>query len=125
MVDHMSEETLRDIRELAELTTMTLKSHGFSPAFGDFGGFSVEIDAGDDEAGGVYITWKLPNLISSKVKELIRSQELQSPFLARVAQHSSDMQKTLADSLQLSGFLIEVADDMRPFGIRVIRQEHR
>ena len=85
----------------------------------------MEIDAGDDEAGGVYIAWKLPNLISSKVKELIRSQELQSPFLARVAQHSSDMQKTLADSLQLSGFLIEVADDMRPFGIRVIRQEHR
>ncbi|WP_149547372.1 hypothetical protein [Streptomyces marokkonensis] len=125
MVDHMSEETLRGIRELAELTTMTLKSHGFSPAFGEFGGFSVEIDAGDDEAGGVYIAWKLPNLISSKVKELIRSQELQSPFLARVAQHSSDMQKMLADSLQLSGFLIEVADDMRPFGIRVIRQEHR
>ncbi|MGA5885349.1 hypothetical protein ACPCK4_23615 [Streptomyces cellulosae] len=125
MVDHMSEETLRGIRELAELTTMTLKSHGFSPASGDCGGFSVEIDAGDDEAGGVYIAWKLPNLISSKVKELIRSQELQSPFLARVARHSSDMQKTLADSLQLSGFLIEVADDMRPFGIRVIRQEHR
>ena len=125
MVDHMSEETLRGIRELAELTTMTLKSHGFSPASGDCGGFYVEIDAGDDEAGGVYIAWKLPNLISSKVKELIRSQELQSPFLARVAQHSSDMQKTLADSLQLSGFLIEVADDMRPFGIRVIRQEHR
>ncbi|MFI1957470.1 hypothetical protein ACH46L_18580 [Streptomyces althioticus] len=72
MVDRLSEEVLHGIRELAELTTMTLKSHGFFPTFGECGGFSVEIDAGDDEAGGVYIAWKLPNLISSKVKELIR-----------------------------------------------------
>ncbi|MGM7441098.1 hypothetical protein [Streptomyces tunisiensis] len=124
MVDRLSEEVLRGIRELTELTTMTLKSHGFSPTFGELGGFSVEIDAGDDEVGGVYITWTLPNSIFSEVKELIQSQELESPFLARVAQHSSRMQKALADALQLSGFLVEVEDDMRPFGIRVISQEH-
>ncbi|NUR03088.1 MAG: hypothetical protein HOY79_43240 [Streptomyces sp.] len=123
MVDRVSEDALRQIRELADLAAATLKSHGFSLAADEFGGFIVEIDAGDDEAGGVYIKWKSPTAVSSKVTELIRSQELKSPFLAQAAQYSSSMQKALANSLKLSGFLVDLEDDMRPFGVRVISQE--
>lgn len=123
MVERMGEETLQGIRQLAELTRAALISHGFSPATGELGGFAVEIDAGDDEAGGVYIKWKSPISVSLKLTELIRSPEMESPFLAQVAQYSSGMQKALADSLKLSGFLVELENDVRPFGIRVISQE--
>ncbi|WP_101374354.1 hypothetical protein [Streptomyces sp. Ag109_G2-15] len=94
MVDRMDEGSLREVQE--------------------------EVDEGGDEAAGVYITWKSPASVSSKVAELIRSQQLESPFLEQAATFSSNMQKSLSGALLLSGFQVELEDDLRPFGIRVI-----
>ncbi|WP_406173630.1 hypothetical protein [Streptomyces sp. NBC_00996] len=120
MVNRMGEDALRHVQELADLAVEALKAHGFNLASEGSGGLVVEVDAGDDEAGGVYIKWKSPLSISSKVTELIRSQNLESPFLAQATQYSSGMQKALSNALSLSGFLVELEDDLRPFGIRVV-----
>lgn len=120
MVDRMSADRMRDMRGLAARVTEELNSFGFLLAVEESGGFVVELDAGDDGAGGVYVSWKNPSSVSSKVGEMIRNKELESPFLAQAARFSSEIQQVLASSLSLRGFLVELEDDMRPFGVRVI-----
>ncbi|MER8073484.1 hypothetical protein ABTZ59_35150 [Streptomyces sp. NPDC094034] len=79
----MSEEDFREVRELTDHVFLALNSFGFDSAGNGSGDFAIEIDAGNDEASGVYAEWRAPEKVNSRVRELIQSQQLESPFLAQ------------------------------------------
>ncbi|MGY3056761.1 hypothetical protein ACVWZD_001006 [Streptomyces sp. TE3672] len=83
-------------------------------------GAEIEVDAGADEAGGVYVTWHPESRLSSAAAVAVQQGRFDEP----VIQHSGTVKRIMRDAisaiLQSSRFSVEQStDDMRPLAIRV------
>lgn len=83
-------------------------------------GAEVEVDAGDDEAGGVFVTWRPDPALSRAVAESVQNRELSAPVIQHSGAIASHMRDAIIGILSSAGFRVDVAnDDMRPMVIRV------
>ncbi|WP_455362300.1 hypothetical protein [Streptomyces sp. SYSU K21746] len=84
-------------------------------------GAEIEVDAGADEAGGVYVSWCPDSRLSLEAAVAVQQGRFDEPAV----QHSGAVKRIMRDAisviLQSSGFGVEQStDDMRPLAIRVI-----
>lgn len=84
-------------------------------------GAEIEVDSGDDEAGGVFITWRPDLRLSGAAAESVRNGR----FDDAVVQHSGSvalfMRDAIIEILKSAGFVVESStDDMRPLSVHVI-----
>ncbi|MFG3002249.1 hypothetical protein [Streptomyces sp. NPDC048340] len=83
-------------------------------------GAEIEVDAGEDEAGGVYVTWCPGSQLSLAAAVAVQQGRFDEPMI----QHSGTVKRIMLDAisaiLQSSRFSVEQStDDMRPLAIRV------
>ncbi|TBO60838.1 hypothetical protein EYS09_04530 [Streptomyces kasugaensis] len=83
-------------------------------------GAEIEVDRGDDAAGGVFVTWKPHPTVSARAVESVRNGE----YHARSIRHSGAIAMHMRDAvigiLVSAGFRAEASDDdMRPLAVRV------
>ncbi|WP_370128158.1 hypothetical protein [Streptacidiphilus sp. EB103A] len=84
-------------------------------------GAEVEVDAGDDEAGGVFVSWRPDPTLSQSVAESVLRRELEAPVIRHSGTVASHMRDAIVGILNSAGFQAEVAnDDMRPMAIQVM-----
>ncbi|MEU2778443.1 hypothetical protein ABZ646_37595 [Streptomyces sp. NPDC007162] len=119
-----SDDVLADRNQLADQVCRELQLAGI-PAFlmadaaGSVGA-EVEVDAGDDEAGGVFVTWRPDPALSRAVAESVRNRELSAPVIRHSGAIVSHMRDAIIGILSSAGFRAGVADDdMRPMVIHV------
>nr|WSX75734.1 hypothetical protein OH826_18860 [Streptomyces sp. NBC_00899] len=119
-----ADDVLADRNQLADQVCRELQLAGI-PAFRmvdlvDSVGAEVEVDAGDDEAGGVFVTWRPNPALSQAVAESVRNRELSAPAIRHSGTISSHMRDAIIGILKSAGFRADVADDdMRPMAIHV------
>jgi hypothetical protein len=84
-------------------------------------GVKIEVDLGDDEAGGVFITWRPGAAISQSAVDSIRNGDLENSAIKRSGMVSKMMMGAVFSILQSEGFAVEdLEDDMRPLSVRVL-----
>jgi hypothetical protein len=101
--------------QLAGLPTSLISDAAFSV------GAEIEVDPGDDEAGGVFVTWRPDERLSGAAAESVRNGR----FDDAVVQHSGSvalfMRNAIIEILKSAGFSVEPSmDDMRPLSAHVI-----
>ena len=89
----------------------------------DQAGALVEVDTGDDAAGGVFVDWKPDPSLTRAAVEKMQNGEYQAPVIAYAGAVRAHMQKALIGILGSAGFQADAADafggDMRPLSVRV------
>jgi hypothetical protein len=85
------------------------------------GGAEIEIDLGDDAAGGVFVAWRPDGRLSQLAAESVRSGQLSHPAIRQAGTVSQIMRDAIILILGSAGFAAEVSDDdMRPLSVRVL-----
>lgn len=86
------------------------------------GGAVVEVDRGDDAAGGVYVSWRPGASLIARTERLLlggRHDHADMRFMGRV---SESMRVAMLEILRHRGVEATVADDdLRPYDIRVLK----
>jgi hypothetical protein len=83
-------------------------------------GAEIEIDLGDDAAGGVFVAWRPDGRLLQLAAESVRSGQLSHPAIRQAGTISQIMRDAIILILGSAGFVVEVSDDdMRPLSIRV------
>lgn len=84
-------------------------------------GITVEVDAGDDEAGGVYLMWRPDERLASAAALAVLEGRLDDPAIRRSAGFKAVMKDAILSILASSGFIVEEAqDDLNPLAVRVL-----
>lgn len=118
--DHL----LADRNQLADHVCRELQRAGI-PAFrtgdvAELAGAEVQVDPGDDAAGGVFVDWHPDPDLSRAVAESVQNEEFSAPVIQHFGAISTHMQDAILGILRSAGFQVEVArDDMRPMVIHV------
>lgn len=81
-IDNQAQERLRDLADRARVTLIAAGIPAFdilssSPR----GGAKIEVDTGDDEAGGVYISWALSQELTDEISGYLLSNQLSHPTI--------------------------------------------
>ncbi|KAA6220660.1 hypothetical protein CP973_00400 [Streptomyces albofaciens JCM 4342] len=85
------------------------------------GGAEVEVDEGDDAAGGVYVDWQAGPRLRECASRALRLGLMDEPVLRRPGQISAAMMHAMAAILSAAGFTVEDPDDeYRPHHLRVV-----
>ncbi|MFJ5952436.1 hypothetical protein [Streptomyces noursei] len=84
------------------------------------GGAHIEVDLGDDAAGGVFVNWETHPDLSQAACESVRNGQLQAPAIRHSGTVALHMRDAIIGILVSAGLQAEVeADDMRPLTVRV------
>ncbi|MET7399426.1 hypothetical protein ABZS66_38685 [Dactylosporangium sp. NPDC005572] len=75
------------------------------------GGAEVEIDAGNDEAGGVYVRWTPSPELSKAVRDSLIAGRTHDPVVDLYGSVSLSMRDALIDVLRHSGFRVLAVND--------------
>jgi hypothetical protein len=102
-------------RDLAQRVRVTLTYAGV-PAFPSDGtpvsaGAEVEIDAANDEAGGVYVTWAPSPELLKAVRDSTMDGRTHDPVVELFLSISLAMRDALMEILRHSGFDVDAVDD--------------
>jgi hypothetical protein len=81
--EHVSTQAAERMRDLADRARVVLVSAGI-PAFDisspdPRGGAEIDVDTGDDEAGGVYITWRVSRGLTEEISNYVLGHEHSHP----------------------------------------------
>jgi hypothetical protein len=84
------------------------------------GGARFEVDAGDDAAGGIYVSWRF----SRDLEEELGRYYLRKDFTHPTLKYSGQVRRTMRDAilavLTAAGFSAQPSkDDMRPLAISI------
>jgi hypothetical protein len=121
---HVSLSTEESYNTIATLVYSALEVAGLPAHYHSMGsmmpGAEIEVDTGDDEAGGVHVVWRPSKQLSLAAIELIRQGKLSDP----VIEHSGSVKLVMRDAiiaiLASAGFTLQPStDDMRPLAILV------
>jgi hypothetical protein len=85
------------------------------------GGAEVDIDDGDDAAGGVYVAWQASPRLRDCASRSFRLKQLDDPVLRHSTAVGAAMMQAMAAILTSAGFSVEDArDEYRPQQLRVL-----
>ena len=115
-------------RELADRVCAELRLAGLpaSPGSGVAGeaevvGAVVEVDLGDDAAGGVFVHWQPDPGLTSAVVESMRNGQVDADAVRHSGSIKAHMRDAIIGILRSAGLRVEVErDDMRPFTVRIL-----
>ncbi|MEW1677227.1 hypothetical protein [Streptomyces noursei] len=89
-------------------------------------GAEIEVDRGDDAAGGVFVTWKPHPTLSTAAVESLQNGEYQAQAIRHHGTVIMHMRDAIIGILVSAGFRAEISDDdMRPFVVRVWGRSRR
>jgi hypothetical protein len=120
-----SDDVLASRRELAEQVCVALSAAGVPVHLvgrdAESSGAQVEVDNGDDDAGGVFVTWQPgANLVQAVVESMSQGQT-DAPVIALRTSISGYMRDAIVNVLTVFGFrVVSCDDDMRPPAIKVL-----
>jgi hypothetical protein len=119
-----TEDVLADRNKLADQVCQALRLAGLAafrqPNSDDAAGAEVEVDPGDDAAGGVFVTWNPHRTISEAVIENLQTGRLQAPVIQHSGAIASHMMNAMVGILRSAGFQADASDDdMRPMTVHV------
>jgi hypothetical protein len=122
--EHIGEEAAERLRDLADRARVILVAAGI-PAFDSSspnprGGAEIDIDTGNDDAAGVYVSWSFSRELTEEISKYLLSKEYSHPRI----QYSGNIRSAMRDAIiailsaaDLSAGPAE--DDMRAFAVRV------
>jgi hypothetical protein len=85
------------------------------------GGAEVDIDDGDDAAGGVFVGWQASPRLRACASRAFRLKQLDEPVLRQSSAIGAAMMQAMAQVLASAGFSVEDArDEYRPQQLRVL-----
>lgn len=85
------------------------------------GGAEVDIDDGDDAAGGVFVGWQASPRLRACASRAFRLKQLDEPVLRYSSAVGAAMKQAMAQVLASAGFSVEDArDEYRPQQLRVL-----
>ncbi|WP_153040160.1 hypothetical protein [Actinoplanes sp. TFC3] len=83
-------------------------------------GAEVEIDFGDDAAGGVFVTWHADPALTEVAAQSVSDGRFDDPSIIQSGAISEVMRDAIIQILQLAKCVAEPSnDDMRPLALRV------
>jgi hypothetical protein len=122
--EYTSSDAAERLTDLADHAHLILVAAGI-PAFDSnspnpSGGAEIEVDTGDDQAGGVYISWSFSRELAEEISGYLLDQEYSQPRI----QYSSKIRLAMRDAiitiLNAAGLTAGPAeDDIRVFAVRV------
>ena len=127
MLSPVSDETLDQWRTLARQVSDALNFAGVSAylAWDDWNqpGARVEVDAGDDEAGGVFVNWLPSSQLYENVLDDTKSGRQSTPAHNLFGAVATHMQRAIIGILVDSGFdAVPFNDWMNPPSVHVLRR---
>ncbi|SEH02036.1 hypothetical protein SAMN05444920_12392 [Nonomuraea solani] len=128
--ERRSDEELGALRALAERVAFELDRAGLPIITGSetrpAGGAELELDPGDDSAGGLYLHWRNAHLLADEVSEQLLGGRLSSPLIDHAGRIGSAMCEAMIKILESSGIGAGMStDDLRPLSVRVHEGGHR
>lgn len=120
------EEVLDERRRLAEQVQAALRTAGMPvhvvPGSDCAAGAEVEVDNGDADAGGVFVSWEVDPRLSQVAGEHLIEGRTGSPLMQYYGAIGRHMRAALLEILRSGGFEAEPTwdDDMRPLSIVVL-----
>lgn len=126
---HAADEVISDRRRLADDVCSALRYAGMSAHIMTdevMPGAEVEVDPGDDDAGGVFVTWiKSPEFVSAVAAE-VASLNQSAPVVALSEDVSRCMRDAIIRLLERFSFRsIPYDDGLRPPSVKVVSGEFR
>lgn len=120
------EDVIAERNALADEVCRELMLAGV-PAFredrDDQAGAQVEVDTGDDAAGGVFVDWKPDPALRRAAVDSMQRGDQTAPVIRHDGAICSHMQKAIIGILTSAGFQADAAaafdGDMRPLSVRV------
>jgi hypothetical protein len=86
------------------------------------GGAVVDVDRGDDAAGGVYVSWRPGASLIERANRLLLNEKHDHGDIRFMGQVSESMMLAMLEILRHCGVDATVADDdLRPYSIRVLK----
>src|SRR5205823_7200573 len=81
--EHVNSQAVERLRDLADRVHIILVAAGI-PTFdistsNPHGGAEIEVDTGDDHAGGVYISWGFSHELSEEIRGYLLNKEYSHP----------------------------------------------
>jgi hypothetical protein len=123
----MTDAVLAMRLELAEQVRGELSKAGLpmgSDTAGGLGGVVVEVDAGDDTAGGVFVRWEPSADLGEQAADAVSAGRFDHPSVARSAAVSEAMREAMIAIPRSAGVeAVEAADELRPFTIQIPASE--
>jgi len=122
--DQVSDQAAEQLKNLADRVHLILVSAGI-PAFDTSnpspdGGAEIDVDSGDDEAGGVYISWKFSRDLTAEISQHVLNKEYSHPRIQYSGQIRLAMRAAIIAILNSAGLSAEPAeDDIRALAVRV------
>lgn len=112
---HVSEPEAEKLYRIARRAKASLRNFGFRannpPDTSDVGGAVVEVDTGDDPAGGVHVRWSLPKSVNEEVVRHVVAGEVEHPSIAQAEAISDLMSQVIVAVLVADGFDARISDD--------------
>ncbi|MGW4412745.1 hypothetical protein ACWEJ6_52785 [Nonomuraea sp. NPDC004702] len=120
--ERVDEATLDAWSRLAARLREDLEAAGFAFIGHDSAaGVNVEIDPGNDPAGGVFVSWAVGPALVEQIRQPVLSGDLHSPAIRHLGVINEVMEQTLRVILTSAGHCVEPAnDEYRPHALRVI-----
>lgn len=124
-IERVSDAVQGSLGAIADLAMEVLHMAGLnvfpSDRRGDEAGAEVEVDLGDDAAGGVYVVWHPDPRLVSRASESVMQEQFDDPVIEFSGSVSAAMKLAISAILVSAGFqTCEPSDDMRPLSIQVI-----
>lgn len=125
--DEVDDDAGRALDVLADQVLRSLEAAGL-PAFRsgggeDASGAEIEVDRGDDAAGGVHVTWRPAAQLVDDAGDALLQGRLSDHAIQRSGAIKFAMKDAIGSVLTVFGFVVDDSeDDMRPASIRVIRK---
>jgi hypothetical protein len=121
--DQVDRNVGRTINRLAEDVRYSLDLAGL-PVLREGGvvghGAEVEVDFGNDAAGGIYVTWQPAERLVESAGNALLQGEFDDICIQQSAAIKTAMKEAIASILESLGFRVDESnDDMRPISIRV------
>lgn len=120
--EHIDSEASERLRDLADRARVTLIAAGI-PAFDSEdssprGGAEIEVDTGDDEAGGVYISWAFSRELTDEIGGYLLSNQLSHPTIKYTGKVAAAMRDAIVAILNAAGLSARAAeDDIRTYAV--------
>ena len=85
-------------------------------------GVTIEVDAGADDSGGVYVFWSVAPALRAAAAMAAGEGTFEDPAIERSGRSKAIMRDALLALLTLDGISAEPTDDhgLRPFEVRVL-----